>query len=250
MASIEWKERFLIHSQLRDCQRKVSISRNAVVDALATMHNPYVAFSTGKDSTVVLHLVRQFRPDVPAVYFDADCAFPESLAFLNSLEREGVTVIRFKCTPFLDILREHGIDNPRIEKITLKETVYKPVKALVKQYGFDGCFIGLRKDESAGRAFLRKYRGLTFFSKQYNYWECQPIADWSFADVWAYLLRMGVDYNEYYDKIRHFEEREQRISYWAGESARQIGRWQRLNQTHPDLFNRLAAEFPAVRRFV
>jgi len=37
----------------------------------------YVAFSGGKDSTVLLHLTRQLYPDVPAVFCDTGLEFPE-----------------------------------------------------------------------------------------------------------------------------------------------------------------------------
>jgi hypothetical protein len=57
-------------------------------------------------------------------------------------------------------------------------------------------------------------------------------------------------YNEIYDKMDMLPERERRVSYWAGESNRQGGRWVWLAKMHPELFNRLAAEFNEVRVFV
>ena len=37
----------------------------------------YVSFSGGKDSTVLLDLVRRVYPDVPAVFSDTGLEFPE-----------------------------------------------------------------------------------------------------------------------------------------------------------------------------
>lgn len=46
----------------------------------------YVSFSGGKDSTVLLHLVRELYPDVQAVFCDTGLEFPEIRAFIKTIE--------------------------------------------------------------------------------------------------------------------------------------------------------------------
>lgn len=48
----------------------------------------YVAFSGGKDSQVLLHLVRSLYPDTPAVFY-AEPTFPEVLAVVRSTHWAG-----------------------------------------------------------------------------------------------------------------------------------------------------------------
>ena len=46
----------------------------------------YVAFSGGKDSTVLLHIVRSLFPDVPAVFADTGLEFPEIKQFVKTID--------------------------------------------------------------------------------------------------------------------------------------------------------------------
>lgn len=46
----------------------------------------YVSFSGGKDSTVLLHLVREEYPNVPAVFVDTGLEYPEIREFVNGFE--------------------------------------------------------------------------------------------------------------------------------------------------------------------
>lgn len=67
--------------------------------------NVYVSFSGGKDSTVLLHLVRRVDPSIPAVFCDTRVEYPEIRAFAMSLE--NVEVIRPKLA-FSQVLAQYG----------------------------------------------------------------------------------------------------------------------------------------------
>ena len=65
----------------------------------------YVSFSGGKDSTVLLHIVREMYPDVPAVFSDTGLEFPEIRAFVKTIP--NVTWLK-PAMSFRQVLEKHG----------------------------------------------------------------------------------------------------------------------------------------------
>jgi 3'-phosphoadenosine 5'-phosphosulfate sulfotransferase (PAPS reductase)/FAD synthetase len=65
----------------------------------------YVSFSGGKDSTVLLHLVREMYPDVPAVFADTGLEFPEIRKFVA--RHKNVEIVRPKIG-FREVIEKYG----------------------------------------------------------------------------------------------------------------------------------------------
>lgn len=242
--------RFLLHSKTKGYQRKLDQAREIVREALEQVSKPYVALSSGKDSSVAAHLVWEQQPDVPAVYFDADCAFPESSELLDRVEEQH-TIIRWKTEPLLDTFERLGGPTAQgIGRATMESTVYAPVRSLLEAYSFDGVFLGLRSEESEGRKKSTQVHGSLYRYKRDGVLRCLPVAHWSYEDIWACIISQELDYNRAYDRMDMLPQEDRRISYWAGETKVRYGRWVWLKCEYPDLFNRFAQRFPEVREFV
>ena len=67
-------------------ERKIQITQARIIEWYQRWNgNVAVSFSGGKDSTVLLHLVRQIYPDVPAVFSNTGLEYPEIQLFVRSV---------------------------------------------------------------------------------------------------------------------------------------------------------------------
>jgi len=66
----------------------------------------YISFSGGKDSTVLLHLVRSQFPDVPAVFVNTGLEYPEIVDHVKTFD--NVIILRPKKN-FRQVIADHGV---------------------------------------------------------------------------------------------------------------------------------------------
>lgn len=239
----------LLHARTQEFRSAVASAKQIIFHALQHMKNPYVSFSGGKDSLVMLHMILEQTRDIPVIYWDADASYPDTDEFLDRLTAQWeFDLIRIKTEPMLDVFRKYGINDSKIEEKTMIATVYRPIKKLMKRYRFDGVFVGLREQESFGRRQLIKHKGQMFWNKDQGVTECLPVAYFTVEDIWAYITSQNLPYNAVYDRTS-IPRNDIRVSYWCGESAREFGRFVWLKKEYPELYNRFAAEFPEVREW-
>lgn len=86
----------------------------------------YVSFSGGKDSTVLLHLVRELYPEIPAVFVDTGLEYPEIRQFVKTFD--NVIWLKPKMN-FKQVIAKYGY--PFFSKET-SESVYESRKYLKK----------------------------------------------------------------------------------------------------------------------
>ena len=131
----------------------------------------YVSFSGGKDSTVLLHLVREEYPNIPAVFVDTGLEFPEIRQFVKTFD--NVIWLKPKLT-FRQVIEKYGY--PFIRK-EVAECVYGARKYLKSIIGntppqYEYYFKKLcgsdqyqKLDRGGDDRKYRKLRGLAEFTK-------------------------------------------------------------------------------------
>lgn len=76
-------------------ERKIQVAQTRIIEWYQHWDGQvYVSFSGGKDSTVLLDLVRRIYPEVEAIFCDTGLEYPEIRQFVK--EFENVTILRPK----------------------------------------------------------------------------------------------------------------------------------------------------------
>ena len=87
-------------------ERKIQVTQTRIIEWYQRNNGKvYVSFSGGKDSTVLLDLVRRIYPDVPAVFFDTGLEYPDLREFVKTID--NVTWIKPEMN-FRKIIETYG----------------------------------------------------------------------------------------------------------------------------------------------
>lgn len=118
--------RYLQELQALPLDLKVMLTRQRIREAVGRYGEDglYVSFSGGKDSTVLLDIVRKDYPDIPAVFIDTGLEYPEIRSFVKTFD--NVTWIKPKKN-FKQVILDYGY--PVISK-EVSERVYYAQKYL------------------------------------------------------------------------------------------------------------------------
>ncbi|MFA6076267.1 MAG: sulfate adenylyltransferase subunit CysD [Negativicutes bacterium] len=180
-------------------------------EAYAKAKRPGLLWSIGKDSTVLLWLVRKAfmgHCPLPLVHIDTRFKIPEMITHRDRIVRDwGLKLIVGSNTVALD----QGMtpDNGRLECCSALKT--DAFQKTVVEYGFDSIMLGIRRDEERSRSKERIFsvRGENFewqykdqppeFWQQYNtevpkgaHVRVHPILDWTEIDVWQYIEQENI----------------------------------------------------------
>ncbi len=178
-------------------------------EAFAKLEKLAILWSLGKDSNVVLWLVRKAffgHVPFPVMHVDTERKFPEMYAFRDRYAAEWkLNFIRELCPP----IEETDPTLPPAARSAARKTL--GLKAAVAKHGFNGLILGIRRDEEAIRAKERYFspRGEDSswnlkdqppeFWNQYmtsfpegTHVRVHPLLHWTEVDIWKYTKRENI----------------------------------------------------------
>ncbi|MEO7072592.1 MAG: sulfate adenylyltransferase subunit CysD [Rhodanobacter sp.] len=182
-------------------------------EVVAAFRNPVMLYSIGKDSSVLLHLLRKAfypaRPPMPLLHVDTTWKFREMIAFRERIAAAGDVQVLVHTNQ--DGVRQ-GV-SPFTHGATVHTDIMKTQaqKQALDKYHFDAAVGGARRDEEKSRA---KERVLSFRNAQHRwdpknqrpeFWHTYntrlhkgesvrafPLSNWTEMDVWLYIRRESI----------------------------------------------------------
>ena len=178
-------------------------------EAFAKLDRLAILWSLGKDSNVVLWLVKKAffgHVPLPVMHVDTGKKFPEMYAFRERYAKEwGLNLIVEPCPPI------DAVDPtlPPAARSAARKTL--GLKDAIAKHGFNGLIAGIRRDEEAIRAKERYFspRGLdnswNLTDQPPEFWgqymtsfppgthvRVHPLLHWTEVDIWRYTKREGI----------------------------------------------------------
>ena len=151
----------------------------------------------GVSGMVLLDMSAKIQPDVNVFYLDTDFLFPETYALKEETEKQyGIKAIAYKSrwTPE-EQAKEFGealwTSDPdlccQIRKVEPNWNALEGKTAWIS---------GLRRDQSA----TRKDTPVVEWDYKFGLVKLNPLANWTEAQVWGYILKNRVPYNALHDQ--------------------------------------------------
>ena len=151
----------------------------------------------GPSGMVLVDMISKIEPRVEVFYLDTDFLFPETLETRDRvIERYGVNAVAYKSklTPE-EQARQHGdeiwLRNPdlccQLRKVEPNQRALTGKRAWIS---------GLRRDQAA----TRRETPIVQWDEKFGLVKVNPLARWTEADVWSYIVRNDVPYNPLHDQ--------------------------------------------------
>lgn len=159
-----------------------------------------LACSFGAEDVALVDMVHRINPSVPLFYLDTDFLFAETYAtrdrIIKHYDLKPAQVLQVKSLLTPERQAElHG------DALWAKEPdrccQLRKVEPLTRVLqGFDAWITGIRRDQAPSRANA----GLIEWDQKFELVKVNPLARWSWADVWTYLRVYEVPYNPLHDQ--------------------------------------------------
>jgi len=181
------------------------LETQALLQRAAAEFSPVTqASSLGAEDVVITHLINRMQLNLPVFVLETGALHTETLALLERTQAHSqapIQVFRPVQSSVMAFVRERGQDamyqSIELRKACCQVRKLEPLgRALQGQRGW---ITGLRQEQSTARAQVPLIDESEVASK--NLYKFNPLARWTWGDVWHYIADNGVDYNPLHDQF-------------------------------------------------
>ena len=162
------------------------------------------ASSLGAEDVVITHLINSLQLDIPVFVLETGALHTETLSLLERTQahsRAPIQVFRPVAESVIQFVRDKGQD-AMYQSIDLRKACcgirkMEPLARALK--GQRAWITGLRQEQSTARAEVPLLDTSEEVTK--NLTKFNPLARWTWGDVWHYIAENQVDYNPLHDQF-------------------------------------------------
>jgi phosphoadenosine phosphosulfate reductase len=180
-------------------ERAAGAERLVAEELAAAKGDLCVTNSFQAEDMIVLHMVRQTRPDVPVVFLDTGYHFAEVYEYRDRMAAAW-SMNLINLLPELTVPQQEaqfGILNQTEPGKCCGMRKVRPLFAALDGYGL--WFTGLRREQAKSRAALQEIEDFALPTNK-TVRKISPLTEWSTRDVWQYATLHGIPLLSLYDK--------------------------------------------------
>ncbi|KKL22443.1 hypothetical protein LCGC14_2435380 [marine sediment metagenome] len=167
----------------------------------------YVAWSGGKDSTVLVWRAIKIKPDIKVLFNNTFIEHPSTLKFVRDYSKLwNLNFIETKPKMyFRQVVLKEGYPEMRRqnrEPLCCKTLKIQPSVDVIKEHKIDCIIDGVTASESFPRRLAGATFGCMYWMKTNMPWRMEkvrPILYWTVEDVWKYIKDNKIPYTPEYD---------------------------------------------------
>lgn len=184
----------------KDFDSKLAQTKALLQRAAAEFQPLKQASSLGAEDVVITHLINALELDIPVFVLETGMLHKETLALLERTKassRTRVEVLQPQHEAVVQFVKREGKD-PMYRSIELRKACchIRKVEPLERALAGQRAWItGLRREQSAARAEV------PLVDQSETRLKVNPLADWTWGDVWHYIKLNAVDYNPLHDEF-------------------------------------------------
>lgn len=184
----------------KDYEAKLAATRQLLVRVASELAPLKQASSLGAEDVVITHLINSLELDIPVFVLETGALHQETLDLLErtrAVSRAPVEVYRPVQESVVQFVGREGKE-AMYRSIPLRKEccAIRKLEPLARALeGQKAWITGLRKEQSSARADVPAIDATEARAK------VNPLAEWTWGDVWHYIATNGVDFNPLHDQF-------------------------------------------------